>query len=303
MQKDISYHNKDILLKVLSETYRENSFKVYGLENLPPIKDILPTNLPSISADEKRADNIFILEDNTILILEYEAKAVAKDLVKYAHYILRTYESLEHNNIEFKQILVAVVYTGKVKNAPNNLNIGSIDINIKQVFLNNIDGQKTLTDLTKKVEKNSFLTNEDLTKFSLLPLMQNGEALTEKTFDLAKKIVDEKQQVFIISTLLTATDKFIDVTLANNIKEWLKMTKVAKLYEEEKQQAVTQAVKLKEEEKQQAVTQAVTQAVKLKQQAVKATAKALLKDDMPISSVMKYTGLSEEEVLKIQAEL
>ena len=51
------------------------------------------------------------------------------------------------------------------------------------------------------------------------------------------------------------------------------MTKVAKLYEEEKQQAV------------------------------KATAKALLKDDMPISSVMKYTGLSEEEVLKIQAEL
>lgn len=60
MSKDISYQNKDILFKILSEQYKSKSFSAYGL-NIPPIKALLPTNLPKITANEKSTDNLFLL--------------------------------------------------------------------------------------------------------------------------------------------------------------------------------------------------------------------------------------------------
>ena len=66
----IAHQNKDIIFKILSENYKNKSLSVYGL-NLPPIKEALPTNLPAVQLDEKRADNIFLLENDTILILDF----------------------------------------------------------------------------------------------------------------------------------------------------------------------------------------------------------------------------------------
>lgn len=58
MRKDdseIAYQNKDIVSKILAEKFRGKSLRVYGLD-LPEIKEILPTNLPAIEANELRLD-------------------------------------------------------------------------------------------------------------------------------------------------------------------------------------------------------------------------------------------------------
>ena len=41
----IAYQNKDILFKILGQTYKEKSFAAYGID-LPPIRELLPTDLP-----------------------------------------------------------------------------------------------------------------------------------------------------------------------------------------------------------------------------------------------------------------
>ena len=87
MADGIAHQNKDIIFKILSENYKNKSLAVYGLD-LPPIKEALPTNLPAVQLDEKRADNIFLLENDTILLLEYESSSDAKNLIKYGHLIL-----------------------------------------------------------------------------------------------------------------------------------------------------------------------------------------------------------------------
>ena len=56
MSEGIAWQNKDIEFKILSEAYREKSFEAYGLK-LPRIKEVLPTNLPEVSANELRMDN------------------------------------------------------------------------------------------------------------------------------------------------------------------------------------------------------------------------------------------------------
>lgn len=61
MPKGIVYQNKDVVFKILRETYKEKSFRAYGLD-LPRIETVLLINPPVISADEPlrlQTDKIF----------------------------------------------------------------------------------------------------------------------------------------------------------------------------------------------------------------------------------------------------
>lgn len=69
---EIAYQNKDITSKLLAENFKGKTFRVYGI-NLPQIKQVLPTNIPAIKANELRIDNLFELEDNSAAIVDYES--------------------------------------------------------------------------------------------------------------------------------------------------------------------------------------------------------------------------------------
>ncbi len=58
MSEGIVYQNKDILFKILGQTYKEKSFAAYGID-LPPIRELLPTDLPKIAANEKALTTCF----------------------------------------------------------------------------------------------------------------------------------------------------------------------------------------------------------------------------------------------------
>ena len=50
----ITYHNKDVLSKILAENFKDKSLKVYGID-VPKIKQILPTNLPILELYKMRS--------------------------------------------------------------------------------------------------------------------------------------------------------------------------------------------------------------------------------------------------------
>ena len=253
MSDGITHDNKDVLFKVLSQNYRNRSFEALGL-NLPRIKELLPTQLPSVSAAEVRADNIFLLEDGCILIVDYESKAKSENFVKYLGYVHGILKLRLSSEKKICDITVAVIYTGDITEAPNQLDIGSLRLTISQVFLSRFDTDELYGGLRKKVEAGEALSEGDIMQFIILPLTEpkkkKKQALIEKAIDLAKKITDEQNQIFIIAGILTATDKFIDRKFSNKIKEWLKMTKVARLFEEEKIDAVNHAVEAVRKEEQ-----------------------------------------------------
>ena len=107
------------------------------------------------------------------------------------------------------------------------------------------------------------------------------EQLTEDSVTLAKQIKDEQQQVFSIAGILVSTNKFIDREYSNQIKEWIRMTKVARLFEEEKIEAV----------------------IKAKEQAKLEIALNMLRVNEDYLKVMNYTGLTHEEVDRLQKSL
>lgn len=286
MSEGIAYQNKDILFKILSQTYKEKSFSAYGLD-LPPIRELLPTNLPKISANEKGVDNLFLLEDGTYAIVDYEAEYKRTNKVKYLHYIVRVLEKYYIDDGSFNLRLI-VIYTGDVKSAEATFETNCVTLRTEQAFLSHIDGEAAFEAIRRKIDSGIPLEDDDLMKLVILPLTVSGsekkQAMLERVVDLAEQIVDEGQRIFALSGVIVASDKFIDREYSERIRRKIKMTKIGQLYEKEKIEYGNQ----------------IARATSIKEKTEMAM--KMLTRGIDIIDVMGVTGFTEAELLRLQNE-
>ena len=291
----IAYQNKDIMFKVLSQHYKNKSLAVYGL-NVPRIKRLLSGDYPAVTATETHADNPFLLEDDSLLILEYESIVKKENFIKYTKYAANALERLYKEGVNVKSLIIAVIYTGDVKKAPYEYNMGALRITLEQVFLSKFDTVEIYSELKAKIEAGEQLNDDDIMKLVILPLTQpkksRKQKLIEDTIELAKKVQDENQQLFAIAGILTATNKFIDHNYSEMVKGWIRMTKVARLFEQEKIEAVNEAVKLLEKEKIEAIRL-------LEKEKIEAVNETLINERLRIAKDMLAFGEDPLKVMQI----
>lgn len=287
MSDGIAYQNKDILLKILSEAYKEKSFSAYGI-NLPPIKEVLPTNLPRISADEKVMDNLFLLEDGTYVIVDYESVYKRQNKIKYLNYIARVMEKYFTDDSREIRLRLIIIYTGDVESADAVFETDCITLRTEQAFLSNIPGDLEYDKIKRKIETHEFLTDEDSMRLIILPLTQKGvdekQKMIEKVIDLTEQIVDTNQKIFILSGVIVASDKFIDKGYLEMIRRRIDMTKLGQLYEKEKIEYGNERAR---------------KAALMEKYTI---AQNLLDQGLDIVDIMKATGLTEAEILSLKAK-
>ena len=241
----ISYQNKDIVSKTMAENFKNKSLKVYGLD-LPKIVQVLPTNLPAVSANELRIDNLFLLEDGTIAIIDYESVYNEENKVKYLNYVTRVVERYKNEGRLDIKIRMIVIYTADIKpeDTTSIYDAGAIKLEIESAYLSKLDSEGIKNRLKEKVTKGEALTEEELMEFIILPLTIRDnrlkKTLLKESIELAKEIKDEQVSMFVLSGILVFSDKIIDEKTSNEVKEWIKMTKVAKLFEKEKEEALAE---------------------------------------------------------------
>lgn len=278
MSEGIAYQNKDILLKILGETYREKSFSAYGID-IPPIRELLPTNLPKISANEKSVDNLFLLEDGTYAIVDYEAELKKQNKIKYLNYIARVMEKYYGEEENFNLRLV-VIYTGDVKSAEAVFETNCLTLRMEQAFLSHIDGEAAFLAIREKIHSGISLEDDDLMKLVILPLTVPGvegkHRMLERVVDLAEELEDEEQKMFALSGVIVASDKFINKEYLEQVRRRINMTQIGQMYEKEK--------------------------IEYGNQKVREMAKSMLGEGIDIVKIMKVTGLTEEELLRLQEE-
>ena len=179
----------------------------------------------------------------------------------------------------------------KRKQISAEYDIGAVRITLEPAFLSELDSDRIFRHLKQKVEKKEMLDDEELMYFIILPLSyrkrEEKDAKIHETVQLATQIQDRRQQFFTLAGILAFTDKVIDTETANKIRRAIEMTKVAQIFEEEKQQALAeleeksrQALEKAKEEKKQAIAkakkekkQAIAEAKKEKKRADNAEAK------------------------------
>ena len=282
MSEGIVYQNKDILFKILGQTYKEKSFAAYGID-LPPIRALLPTDLPKIAANEKSIDNLFLLEDGTYAIVDYESVYKKANKIKYLNYIARIMEKYFKEDETFNLRLI-VIYTSDVQSAEPTLETNCFTLRTEQAFLSHIDGEAAFREIQGKLQSGSPLANDDLMRLVILPLTVPGsegkQEMLEKVVDLAEQITDEEQRIFTLSGVIVASDKFINREYLDQIRRRISMTQLGQLYEKEKIEYANQKVREND----------------LKR------AKSLLNEGIDIVKIMKTYGFTEEELLHLQDE-
>ena len=288
MPEGIAYQNKDIEFKLMSETYKEKSFDAYGLK-LPKIKEVLPTNLPAVSANEMRIDNLFLLEDDTVAIVDYESEDKTSNRVKYINYIGRIMQRYDSQGIRIPELRMIVIYTGDVETAKDTWEIPCLTLKMEQVFIHSLPDAEIYQSVKKKLENNETLPEKELMQLIILPLAKKGkeakQKMIEQVVDLAKQIEDENTQAFVITGILVSSDKFIDRDYAKSVRRYLSMTKVFQILEEEKQEAINIARKNERRETR----------LEMIESFIKAGTDTL--------TLMQATGLTKEEIEEIKKNM
>lgn len=232
MSEGIAYQNKDIEFKVLSEVFKEKSFAAYGLD-LPKIKEVLPTNLPMVSVNELRMDNLFLLEDGTYALVDYESANNVKNRIKYMNYIARITKRLYEEHGDIPEIRMIVIYTGDVAAAKPSLDVGCMVLSMEQVFVGDIPAEEIYNTVKRKLGNGDKLTEQELMQLIILPLAERGKDAkqrgVERVINLAKHIENEQEQKFVFAGLLVISDKFIGKAEAEAIRREISMTKVGRM--------------------------------------------------------------------------
>lgn len=238
----IAYQNKDIASKFFAEEFKSEYLDIYDLK-LPRVVDILPTNLPEISANELRIDNLFLLEDGSILVIDYESKYNIMNKMKYLNYIIRVAKRFLKQGA-LVQIHMLIIYTADVSSEQTEAvyDNGAVRLELEEVFLSELDGDAIFNYISEKIRSGEKLNDREVMELVILPLTYQGKKRKKtsirETFELVKDISDEDLQKFILSGILVFTDKIISRKDSDEIRRWIGMTKVGKIIEEEKRQAV-----------------------------------------------------------------
>ena len=240
---NIAWQNKDVSTKGFAERLKGRNLKVYGLEMIE-IEDILPTNLPAIEANELRLDNLFKLKSGEYAIVDYESRYLEKNKIKYLGYIARIAKRLYNEFNEFKPLKVIVIYTADVEEGSTkpSLRMGDVSIDITEAFLAGIESEAIKERLNAKINRHEPFSEDDMMELAIYPLTYKGKGAKRQAIgeaiDIAEKIEDDEMMRDAMTGILAFSDKVITMADANRIREWISMTKVERIIEKEKEQAV-----------------------------------------------------------------
>ena len=96
---------------------------------------------------------------------------------------------------------------------------------MEQAFLSHIDGKAAFDTIQHKIISGTPLEDDDLMKLVILPLTVPGtegkQEMLEKVVELAEQIKDNEQQIFILSGVIVASDKFINRDYLKQIRSFL----------------------------------------------------------------------------------
>ena len=232
LNTEISYHNNDILMKVLAEQFKNKTLDVFGIKTAK-IKDLIPSVHPAVEANETRNDIIFLLEDDTLLHLEFQTTAGEQDLKRFLYYDARLVRRQE------RKVHTIVIYSGRIEQARERLECGSILYQVENIYMKHYNGDQEYNRLKHKIDNHQLLSETDTLKLIFLPLMkseQKEEELVIQAAELAKAAPDEKTKLFAIAALIVITDKIMSESNKRKLLEVLKMTQIEQWIREEGRQ-------------------------------------------------------------------
>ena len=231
-EEAIAYQNKDVVAKLFGDHLQGKPLSLLGWHSERYIKELLPTNLPVVSAKELRMDNLFVLDDGSLAIVDYESAYKKQNFVKYGRYAIELVKRSLEQGKGVPEIRIMLLYTADINQAEAMMDTGAVSIATEPAYLVGIDSQAWFEQIESSIEAKK-VTDEVLMRLMILPLTYKGtkakQIAIRKSISLACEIDDSGQKSFALAGILTFADKVIDRENRKRIKEVLSMTQIGQM--------------------------------------------------------------------------
>lgn len=275
--------------------------KIFNLEEKLEEKDIEKYNRKFVSVDytNQESDVIYKLKNKEIFILvEHQTKIDKKMPIRILKYELEIIRSRmdENNRLEFPIIIPIVLYTGKQRwNAKINYPSYNSELaryrGLKKVEYNLVDiNDYTIEDLYKE---NSILTKIMILEKSnkYIEIINNVDKIVNKVYD--SKLYTQTQKEMLLNILNILNNTMINIVGNKKMKEYK-----IKLEGGENMLALYEMI---ENERNEIYSTGIKEGkVKGKIEGIKAIAKKMLRMKFDKDTIMKATGIKEEELEKMK---
>ena len=294
--KKINHIHDKTFRKILDDKKEFTIFinKIFNLEEKLEEKDIEKYNRKFVSVDytNQESDVIYKLKNKEIFILvEHQTKIDKKMPIRILKYELEIIRSRmdENNRLEFPIIIPIVLYTGKQRwNAKINYPSYNSELaryrGLKKVEYNLVDiNDYTIEDLYKE---NSILTKIMILEKSnkYIEIINNVDKIVNKVYD--SKLYTQTQKEMLLNIL---NNTMINIVGNKKMKEYK-----IKLEGGETMLALYEMI---ENERNEIYSTGIKEGkVKGKIEGIKAIAKKMLRMKFDKDTIMKATGIKEEEL-------
>ena len=153
-------------------------------------------------------DGVFILEDKSYMIVDYESVYKAGSKLKYLDYVTRALSGCCRSWLGKGKVVIhmVVIYTGDVKDVTKELDVGCLSLRIEPVYLTDIDGAAELERITGNYVSDLKLTDDDVIILSVLPLTVAGkdelkQQMLVKVIAFARTVQDKDARALVLSLL------------------------------------------------------------------------------------------------------
>ena len=294
--KKINHIHDKTFRKILDDKKEFTIFinKIFNLEEKLEEKEIEKYNRKFVSIDytNQESDVIYKLKNKEIFILvEHQTKIDKKMPIRILKYELEIIRSRmdENNRLEFPIIIPIVLYTGKQRwNAKINYPSYNSELaryrGLKKVEYNLVDiNDYTIEDLYKE---NSILTKIMILEKSnkYIEIINNVDKIVNKVYD--SKLYTQTQKEMLLNIL---NNTMINIVGNKKMKEYK-----IKLKGGENMLALYEMI---ENERNEIYSTGIKEGkVKGKIEGIKAIAKKMLRMKFDKDTIMKATGIKEEEL-------
>ncbi|MGF7036586.1 hypothetical protein J2T17_007660 [Paenibacillus mucilaginosus] len=227
----IIHHNKmDIVQRLLAENMRgQMPLKAFGIETAK-VREVLSAKLPDVETKDDDADMFYILEDETLLHVEFQTTSNKDDVFRFAQYVLKLYNKYkEETDSESIKIQSFVLYAPHIRRpVRNKLDVGVLCYEFTPIFLNEINADAEYSKIADKIKQDPHLELSEEEKMLMIykPLFSSSFRDIEREAILVvrdlKELADSAIKSRMISTVFVLTMKYLSENGQTKIWEVLK---------------------------------------------------------------------------------
>lgn len=276
---------QDTLMKALTHSLSGGALEVLGVYDVE-LAESIPTELP---ANTLRIDRSWRRTDGSIFHLEFQSNREST-LYRFLEYDVRLARQYETT------LRTVVLYHSDVVSAPSELDIGTAQYRVENVYLSTLQGDVALDDVERHLRNGEWEPGDRIRLGLALAMhVEHPSQSFERVLRLIPEVPDETERDLVVGTMLALGEHALSAEQRIQLQKELRLvSKIAEeLYQEGLQEGLQKGL---QEGRQEGLQEG-------RQEGLATVAERMFRKGASLADVVDMTGLSPAEAKAIQDKL